>query len=147
MKRGPGYTLMELVVVIAIAAMLAIVAGPRLIDTSAMRTRTAARNLAADIRFAQRLATTLHQECGVKVTGANTYTVFQGTVDTPATDPLTREPMLVSLATPVPAVSVAPIDGSVTFDVRGRPKPGFTATFDVGGRTITVIEETGAVRY
>lgn len=133
--------------VIAVSAILAGAAISKFVNVGASGAFTASRRFAADIRYAQRLATTLHQPCGVVVNSGTSYTVFKGTVATPATDPLTQQTMVVDLAATSPNVTIAPSGGSVTFDVRGVPQAGFTPSFTVGGRAIAIAAETGEVRY
>jgi Tfp pilus assembly protein FimT len=145
--RRRGHALVELVMVIALGAILAGVAAPAVLDMTPARSFAAARRFAADVRFAQRLATTSHTSCGVVVTGATTYTVFKGNSSTPATDPWTQGSMTVDLGTSFPGVSIAPTGGIVTFDTRGRPAAGFTGSFTFGTRAVAITAETGEVQY
>lgn len=51
-----GYTLVELITVIAIVALLAAVAAPRFADTDVFEQRSTANELAAALRYGQRIA-------------------------------------------------------------------------------------------
>ncbi len=53
---GRGYSLTEVLVVIAVVAILALIAMPRLVVPETVQVRVPARELAADLRLAQRLA-------------------------------------------------------------------------------------------
>jgi Tfp pilus assembly protein FimT len=138
---------MEMIVVIAVIAILAGAAIPKYASMNPPCSTGGARRLAADIRFAQRLATTVHLPCGLMVTGPFTYTVWKGTTATPAVDPLTQQPMLVDLSASFGSVTISPSNGAVTFDTRGRPAAGFTAAFTVGTHGVAVAAETGEARY
>ncbi len=148
MRRERGFSLIELIVVIAVLAIVAGVAVPRFMNQQGIRSEAAARQLAADLRFSQRLAATFGTPCGVVVgEGGTSYTVFQGAGFAPAEDPLTREPFVVNLSEKYSTVA-APVGAAVTFDTRGRPSfsAGFGGSFTIGGRTVAVEPETGAVR-
>jgi prepilin-type N-terminal cleavage/methylation domain-containing protein len=132
-----GFTLTELIVTLAVIAILAGVAAPRFFAVQPVRAEAGARRLQADLRYAQRLAAASHLPCGVAVTGAGEYTVLQG--GSPAVDPLTRVPMVVALED---GVTVGPPGAAVTFDPRGRPDGA--ASFTVGGKVVSVEPETGA---
>lgn len=145
MRRDRGFTLVEMVVTIAVIAILALVAAPRTFGPGPAAVEAATRVFAQDIRFAQRLATSKHKDCGVEVTGPTTYRIFDVTTSTPATDPLTREPMVVDLSESFPGVQFTGT-GTLTFDPRrGVPTSGSTLAFTLGGRTVAVASQTGAV--
>jgi len=145
--RARGYTLLELVMTISVVAVLAAVAAPRFSNSLEVRAAAAARQVAVDIRSAQRLATTTHVECGVLVVSGSTYRVFTASTATPRVDPLERVAQDTVLSNGYGAdVTIGPVGALVTFDVRGRLKSGSAATLTVGGRTLTITPETGHVR-
>lgn len=138
-----GYTLIELTVVIAIAALVAGIAVPRILDSSSMRVEVAARQLIMDLRAAQRTAAATHQSGGVAVLDAARYKVFSGSGGASRADPLTQVVEPVDLQA-LYGVGISPVGGAVTFDVRGRPAAGSTLTFTIGGgRTVTIESQTG----
>jgi MSHA pilin protein MshC len=136
-----GFTLAELVIVIAIAAILAAIAIPqfnlREIDAAwfheqvrsgvryAQRTAVAQRRpVFVVIEAGPRLALCYADPCGARVTELATGNDF-----------LLDAPTGVALS-----VSVSPL----SFNGLGQPSSG--ATLNVGGRTITVNAETGYVQ-
>jgi len=76
--REAGFTIVELVLVIAIIAFLAAVAGPRLLAIGAMKADLSQSEVLAALRYAQRLA--VATGCGVQVQlTASSYTLTQQT--------------------------------------------------------------------
>ena len=54
--RGNGFSLLEVLAVVGLLAVLVLVAAPRLLVPESLQVGVAARQLAADLRLAQRLA-------------------------------------------------------------------------------------------
>ncbi len=90
-----GFTLIEIIMVIVLLGVMAAIVALEYAPVTRVRTRAAADKLKADMQFAQSLALERRVTCGVSFSG-NTYTVFQNTVATPATDPLTKQNYVVS---------------------------------------------------
>jgi len=82
-RRG-GFTLIETIIVMVIAVILAAVVAVRWSPFDTIKLNSATRKVAADIRYSQKLAISSQQRCGVVLSGS-TYTVFeQGNTADPA---------------------------------------------------------------
>ena len=140
--RSPGFTLVELVVIIVLVGVLALVAGPRFMGRDSFDSRGFYDKATAIVRLAQKTAVAWRRPAFVCVTATQ---VTAGTASGCAT-PLT--------ATGVPAVETAPAGVTLnavefSFDGLGR-SAGATITFTstIPGdpaRQITVAAETGYV--
>jgi MSHA pilin protein MshC len=139
--RLGGYTLAELVIVIAIAAILAAIAIPQFNQTAidaawyheqvrsgvryAQRTAVAQRRLVfVVVEAGPRLALCYADPCGTRVTQLATGADF-----------IVNAPAGVALS-----ISAAPLS------FNGLGQPSSAATVTVGGRTVTVNAETGYVQ-
>ncbi len=90
-KDRSGFTLTELLIIVAIVGILAITAVIPILETRALRLDAAAQRLVYDIRYAQQLAINRQVDCGVSFSIINnSYFVYIGTTATKATDPLTK---------------------------------------------------------
>ena len=80
-----GFTLIETVIVMVIAAILAAVVAVRWDPFDAIKLYNATRKVVADIRYAQKVAISTQQRCGLIRNSATSYTVFeQGNTADPA---------------------------------------------------------------
>lgn len=142
MTRSRGFSLMELVVVIVIAAILAALAIPRFTDSES-RAGWYQEQVKAGIRYAQRQAVAQRRVVFVDIGSSQVtlcYALSSGTCDAGA--------RLTQLANGQPYVLEAP--GGVTlaptgvfsFDALGQ-SGGYSLA--VGGRSITVNAGTGYV--
>ncbi|HWA36930.1 MAG TPA: GspH/FimT family pseudopilin [Burkholderiales bacterium] len=142
MSRARGFSLLELVVVIVIAAILAALAIPRFTDSES-RTGWYHEQVKAGIRYAQRQAVAQRRPVFVDVASSQItlcYSLSAGTCDAGA--------RLQQLASGQPYVLEAPDGvtlaptGVFSFDALGQ-SGGYGLA--VGGRAITVNAGTGYV--
>ncbi|MHB1186789.1 prepilin-type N-terminal cleavage/methylation domain-containing protein [Thiobacillus sp.] len=120
-----GFTMVELVLVMVIAGILAAVAVPRMIGRTSFDTRGFADQLGATVRFAQKLAVSQRRDVSVLLT-ANDATLCY--------DPIT----------PCAAASQAPGPGgekpyTVTAPGGVTISPVTVLTFDRGGRPTSIV--------
>jgi len=147
-----GYTLVELVVVMTIAATLAATVGPRLFTQQTFSDRGYADELAAALRLTQKAA--VITGCAARLTlTANSYASAQqaaaGNACSPG-DTTWSTPVVVSdgsaLQGSAPAGTAVSPTGIYQFDDQGRLSayPGTTLT--VGAHTITIDAGSGFVQ-
>lgn len=139
-----GFTIMELVVVIAIAGILAAFAASR-INTRSFETEGFANQSRAMIRYAQKLAIAQRQTVAVVFTDTNIKLCY---TDTACSGGNVREPpetVLFQRNTPTGVTFFTKT--SFTFSSLGRPSLGQTVVIrgDVD-RNIVIEAETGYVR-
>jgi len=146
MNRAPGFSLVELVVVMVIAGILAAVAIPRFTDTES-RAAWFAEQVRAGVRYAQRQAVA-HRRCVFVTVNAAQVQLFYGD----ATCAITGT-SLTEVATGNDYLLVAPNGTNIvlqsgaspfSFDGLGRPSGG--VVLDIAGRIIIVNAETGYVQ-
>jgi MSHA pilin protein MshC len=133
-KSQHGFTLVELITIIVILGIISVVALPRFADNDAFRNRATADQVAAAIRYAQKVAIASHSTVTVNI--SNGAPVNCGTA------------VVAGVITCVVPNDVE-LGGdtlSPAFDFMGRPVPNQVTTTTVGGTTITIEPETGYVR-
>lgn len=146
--RPRGYTLVELVTVIAIAAILAAIAGPRFFDHSLFRARGYADELAGAIRYSQKVA--IATGCSVQFTATTSgYQSMQqaasGNHCNPASSTWTSAVTNSDgqqVAGSVPG-GVATSAFSLTFGPDGLLSSGGGVSIAVGTRTLVVSTVSG----
>lgn len=164
MKRGwfykeRGFTLIELVLIMAIVAVVGVVVSIGMGGLNSSRLNGAARRLISDLRFAQQAAITKRIRHGVIFT-ANSYTVFENdnTAD-PARNPQGGDNFIVDFtAGEFAGVTLATTltNSVVRFDTNGRPMEGnaaaaltaprtVTLTFNGNTQNVAITQETGKV--
>ncbi|MBI4373558.1 MAG: prepilin-type N-terminal cleavage/methylation domain-containing protein [Deltaproteobacteria bacterium] len=141
-----GFTLLELVLVIAIVAILSIAILPRL-DLSPSGVDAAARKIRSDILYAQSLAMSRGTAHGLLFQAGGPYVIYQGSPATPVTDPLTRSVFSEDLNRFYRTGVVN--DYQVEFDTMGRPTLGGGGSLIIRNgavqKTISVRATTGSV--
>lgn len=139
-----GFSLIELVVVIAIAAILAAVAASR-IDVRGFNTEGYANRVAAAVRYAQKTAISQHRNVAVSISGNAVALTYP---DAPLNGAPLRQPPGDDDFTEVAPSNVTVAGTSFVFSPLGRPSVGSTITItgDVV-RSVIVEAETGYVRY
>lgn len=86
-----GFTLTELIVMLSIVGILSWIAFPKMAAMDEIKLDTAARRLAADLRYAQSQAISKRVMHGILFEPSiERYTVFAPTISTPVTDPADR---------------------------------------------------------
>jgi len=155
-RRAPvasvGYTLVELVVVMTIAATLAATVGPKFFTQQAFSERGYADEVAAALRLTQKAA--VITGCPARLTlTASTYVSSQQSASGNTCNPGDNSwstPVLVSdgtaLAGSAPSGTVASPTGIFQFDAQGRLSSSPGTTLTVGARTITLDAGSGLVQ-
>lgn len=133
-----GFTLMEMVMVIAIIGVISLVVIPKFNDYYAIDLRSAVKTLAADIKFAQSRAIAERVRYGVYFNSSSeSYTVYRGNVSTPADDLLKPgRPMRRTLEGM--DIESAEFDGgaSVEFDALGIPRGSSGSELSAAGLVV-----------
>ncbi len=149
-KRSSGFTLIELVAVIAITGVLSIGVVALLGDWGKSKLEAASVKVKSDIELARSLAMMRRGEVyGVFVDVAgNTYTVYQSTVSTPVPDPQTRQPLIETFSK-WPGVTLDGSNYTVEFNRLGAPTigggGGFSLTDGSSSKSIAIDALTGRV--
>lgn len=147
MNIDRGFTLVELIGVIAIAGILLAVAAPRFFSANAFAARGYVDAASSFLRHAQKLAVARHTTLHVHVAASGL--TLCATASTPCTGadltpgPDGQAPFQVQVPGGVTQTSSA---AHISFDTQGRPSSGLT--LDITGdytRTLTVEAETGYV--
>jgi MSHA pilin protein MshC len=158
--RARGFTLIELVAVIIIAAVLAVSFIPKGSNQASLTLTARAKQLASDIRYAQSLSMTNGQRYCVTLTPSSPYSGYSLT--TAASNCITTTAHPGNLSQPVPVCSsgtcmTAPAlpNGYLQFDGLGQPYTTATAllaanavitlTDNGSTQTVTVVPTTGRV--
>jgi MSHA pilin protein MshC len=147
-SRNSGFTLIELVTSLVLVGVLAAVAAPRFVDNRSFDQRGYADELAAGLRYAQRVA--IASSCNVSFgITANQYSAFQRDVHaTCATASAWNRPVLrldgTALAGAAPAGVVA-TPATFQFEANGALTISNPPDVTVGPFQLNVDPATGAV--
>jgi MSHA pilin protein MshC len=147
-KAFRGFSLVELILVMVIAGILAAVAVPRLVGRNSFDTRGFADQLAATVRFAQKLAIAQRREVFVQLTASEATLCYLATMPCPAASrapgPGGEKPYTISAPT---GVSITPV---MVLRFRTGGIPDIAAQLDIqvngaGTHHVFVEQETGYV--
>ncbi|HMK86415.1 MAG TPA: GspH/FimT family pseudopilin [Steroidobacteraceae bacterium] len=147
-----GYTLVELVVVMAVAGIMAAYIAPRFWNQQSFSDRGYADELAAALRSAQKAA--VITDCPAELSlSANSYVATQqapsGNTCNPA-DTSWTTPILSADGSPIqdsaPANTSASPTGVFQFDTQGRLASSPGSTITVGTHTISIVPGTGLIQ-
>lgn len=144
MRRTSGFSLIELVVTIVIAAIIAAIAIPRFTDSESKATWFS-EQVKAGVRYAQREAVA-QRRCVFVSTSSTQLMLFYGDPScvitaTPVADFATGAAYLLIAPSGV-TISSAP----ATFSFDGLGRPNAPASLNIGGHVFAVTAETGYVR-
>ena len=137
--------MVELILVIVVAGILASVAAPRMLGRPGFDTRGFADQLAATVRFAQKLAVAQHIDVYVRLTASDAMLCYDAACAVLAPGPGGEKPYTVSAPS---GVAITPAT-TLHFDAGGRPV-NLAARLDIqvngsGTHHVFVEQETGYV--
>ncbi|MHB1214842.1 MAG: pilus assembly FimT family protein [Thiobacillus sp.] len=140
-----GFTMVELILVMVIAGILAAVAVPRLVGKNSFDTRGYVDQLAATVRFAQKLAISQRRDVFVQLTATDATLCYDAGCASLAPGPGGEKPYAVTAPNGVAIASPLAVLG---FDAGGRPN--IAAQLDIpvngaGAYHVLVEQETGYV--
>jgi MSHA pilin protein MshC len=136
MTRAAGYSLVELIIALVIAAILGALALPYFADREAKATWFQEQVKAA-VRYAQRQAVANRRPVHVFLTPSQLRLCFD--------NPCTAANELVHHRLDAPSGVPIGTTTDFSFNGLGQPSIGGTLNFTVGGKTVTVHAETGYV--
>jgi MSHA pilin protein MshC len=150
--RLGGYTLVELVVVISIAGILAAYIAPRFWTQQTFADRGYVDELAAALRSTQKAA--VITGCAAQLTlSPSSYVARQQAASgnaCNASDTTWSTPLLSAdgsaIQNTAPANTTASPSGVYRFDTQGLLSPNLATTISVGTHTITIVAGTGLVQ-
>jgi general secretion pathway protein H len=150
-----GFTLVELLVVMAILMIAAAIVIPQAVGTSSFKAQSAARLAMSDLEYAQNQAIVVQSPVKVQFSPAgNSYTILDVNKSQPLVHPITKKVYTVDFATQagLKGVSLDSADfggaAEVTFDSLGAPDRGGTVTVSAGVHAyrVTVAPVSGRVK-
>ncbi len=140
-----GFTLIELILVMAIAGILAAVAVPRMVGRNAFDERGFADQLAATVRLAQKLAVSQRTDVFVRLTASDATLCYDAACAIPAPGPGGEKPYTITAPN---GVAIASPLAVLAFDAGGRPNTAAQLDIQINGsgtHHVLVEQETGYV--
>lgn len=143
-----GFSLMEIVVVVALLGILGVAALPLVYSPDPVRLDAASKQVLSDIEYARQLAMATNVTHGVSFVANGAYTVYRTVVGSPVSSPLTHQSMVITLSSRYPGVTIRN-NYTVEFDSLGSPTVGGGGSVVIinasGSRTVSVTAATGKV--
>ena len=147
-SRTSAFTLIELILVIAMLGILAVAVLTLSPSISPARLDAASREIQSDIEYAKQKEMMINVVHGVQFTASGSFTVYRSTVATPVADPLTQQSMIITLANKYPGITIQ-TNYTIEFNNFGVPTTGgggsVTITDGSSTKTISVAAGTGLV--
>ena len=141
---GPGFTILEILIVVVIIAIAALTVVPMMSSAGSLQIRSAANMIAADLEYAKSMAISRGQYFSVEFDeNADSYRILDQD-DNVIPHPVKKGFDYVvdfqndSRLDRVDITSVSFTDSKVTFDCLGSPDNGGTISLSGGGITATV---------
>ena len=148
-RPAPGFTIVELIGIIAIAGIIMAVAAPRFFNTNTFESRGYFDAASSFFRYAQKLAVARHNTLYVQVSASALTLCAAASVPCSGANRIAGPDGAVSYQLTVPeGVTQTSTANTLSFDAQGRPNSPFTLTIASTGeadRTLTVEVETGYV--
>ena len=151
-REMTGFTLVELVMTLVIAGILAAVVAPRFFDANIFKSRGFADQVQASLRYAQKEAIAQHRNVCVTFTlpAPSTITLRIASLSgaaSPCDSNLTSPTGGPYVITAPAGIVFAALPTAFSFDALGRPNPSALPTINITGATngITIEPETGYV--
>lgn len=133
MRFAQGFTLVELVTVIAVMSIIAAVAAPRFIGSDSFDTRGNRSILITSLRYAQKTAISQHRMVYVRVVSANqTLSLcYDPSCNSVLQDPVNVGNYQITFSSNVSLVASQPTLG---FNLDGSPNPNVNASYTLTNR-------------
>lgn len=147
-SRQAGFTMVELVMAMVIAGIIAVVAIPRFFDSSIFQSRGFADQVQASLRYAQKVAIAQRRNvCTVFTSGSLTLSIASASgAASPCNTSLASPTGEASYVISAPAgITFTPVPADFGFDALGRPSTGQSITVAGAADPIVVEAETGYV--
>lgn len=133
-----GFTLIELVLVIALLGILAMAVVTFTPSPSLARLDSASKQVSSDIEYVRQSAMTRETVHGIEFIANGNYTAYQTSTATPVLDPLTKQNMIVNFSSFYSGVSIQN-NYTVEFDRFGKPIGGGGSVTLTNGSTTKII--------
>lgn len=137
LKNQKAFTLIELVLVIAILGVLSLAYVTMSPSTSTAELTVAARQVESDIFYTQQRAMVTGVTHGVQFVSGGDYTMYQSTTSTPITHPLGKQSAVITLSDKYSGVSIQN-NYTVEFNSFGTATTG-------GGSSVTLTDGSNTV--